>query len=246
MRVSPFDLLRELVGEERVECDLQPGFPLERLAERENLLSLRHYFGLASIRGVGRGRPVLGIPNQTVRRLLYGFLRDGFEDVRTFSVDGYRFGQLMSAMANEGEWRAVFAHLGEAIAAQTGIRDYLGGEKVVQGFLAAYLGLGSHFVLRSEAELGKGYADLMLEPLLARYPHLRYGYLIELKYLRRGDRADEETVSSLVGEASAQLRGYLADPRLARQYPGVRFIGLALVFHGWEQVYCEEVASVAA
>ena len=53
MRVSPFDLLRELVGEERVECDLQPGFPLERLAERENFLSLLHYFGLASIRGLG-------------------------------------------------------------------------------------------------------------------------------------------------------------------------------------------------
>ena len=32
---------------------------------------------------------------------------------------------------------------------------------------------------------GEGHADISLEPLLARYRHLRTGYLIELKYLAR-------------------------------------------------------------
>ena len=90
----------------------------------------------------------------------------------------------MLRMANEGEWRPVFEFLGEAIARQTGIRDYIGGEKVVQGFLAAYLSVADYYVFRSEAELGKGHADIALEPLVARYPQLRRGYLIELKYLK--------------------------------------------------------------
>jgi hypothetical protein len=34
----------------------------------------------------------------------------------------------------------------------------------------------------------------------------------------------------------------LADERLARQFPGVRFKGLAVVFHGWELAYCDAVA----
>ena len=38
-----------------------------------------------------------------------------------------------------------------------------------------------------------------------------------------------------------QLERYLADERLARQFPGVRFIGLVVVFHGWELVFCDEV-----
>ena len=80
-------------------------------------------------------------------------------------------------MANEGEWRPVLDFLSEAIARQTGIRDYIGGEKVIQGFLAAFLSV----------------AD------------------------------------------------YLADDRLARQFPGVRFIGLIVVFHGWELVFCDAV-----
>ena len=76
---------------------------------------------------------------------------------------------------------------------------------------------------------------------MARYPHLRHGYLIELKYLKRSEAAGEDVVAAMVDEAAVQLRGYLGDDRLARQHPGVRFIGIVVVFHGWEMVYCEEV-----
>ena len=99
-----------------------------------------------------------------------------------------------------------------------------------------------YFVFRSEVELGKGHADLSLEPLVARYPHLRRGYLIELKYLKRSDSADQSGVTAVVAEAKAQLARYLADERLTRQFPAVRFIGLIVVFHGWEMVFCDAVS----
>ena len=238
-----FDLLRDVIAEQQVDVRrVQSGFPLHELAEPENFLSLLHYFGLLSIREVARGMPRLAIPNQTVKRLMYGYLRDGYKDVGVFRINLFRFEQTLMRMANEGEWRPVFEFLSEAIATQTGIRDYIGGEKVIQGFLAAYLSVADYYVFRSEAELGKGHADISLEPLLARYPHLRAGYLIELKYLARGDPTHETRVEAAVGEATAQLRRYLADERLARQFPGVRFTGLAVVFHGWEMVFCDAVA----
>ena len=105
--------------------------------------------------GVVDGAPRLAIPNQTVKQLMYGYLRDGYRDVEAFSVDLYRFEQLMMRMANKAEWRPALEFLGEAIARQTGIRDYIAGEKVVQGFLAAYLSVTDYYVFRSEAELGK-------------------------------------------------------------------------------------------
>ena len=95
--------------------------------------------------------------------------------------------------------------------------------------------------------MGKGYADIALEPQVAQYPHLRHGYLIELKYLKRSERlqrgepADETGVAAAVEMATAQLEQYLADERLARQFPGVRFIGLIVVFHGWDLVFCDAV-----
>ncbi len=241
-----FDLLRQVIGEETVDTSIQAGFPLERIDQPENFLSLLHYFGLLSIRGVVNGTPRLAIPNQTVRRLLYSYLREGYRDVDVFSVDLLTCERLLRAMANDGDWRPVAAFLRDAIAAQTGIRDYMSGEKVIQGFLAAYLGVTDHFVFRSEAELGKGHADICLEPLVARYPHLRHGYLIELKYLKRSEGGGESRVAAAVGEAAAQLRRYLADERLARQYPGVQFTGLAMVFHGWEMAACEAAGDGAA
>ena len=203
-----FDLLRNVAGTGGAEADISLSFPLEELVEPENFLSLLYYFGLLSIRGTPNGRARLGIPNQTVRKLMYGYLRDGYRDVGVFSVSHYRFSGLVVDMARRGAWRPALEYLAEAIEAQTGIRDYLDGEKVVQAFLAAHFSLVGHFLIHSERELGKGYADLHLEPFLARYPDARYGYVIEVKYLKRGDAADESVVASRLEEARAQLRGY--------------------------------------
>ena len=236
-----FDLLRDVIAEGRADSEIVDSFPLARLAERENFLSLLHYFGLLSIRGVTAETPRLGIPNQTVRRLMYGYLRDAYDDVGVFSLDLVEFDRLTRRMALEGDWRPALERLSAAVAEQTSVRDYLQGEKVVQGFLAAYLSTSSYFVFHTELELAKGYADLVLEPRPARYPGKRYGFVIELKYLPRG--AAEAQVATTAAAAAAQVRRYLGDGRLARRYPEAQFKGLALVFRGWELVHsAEEVA----
>ena len=234
-----FDLLRKVVGEGQADADIQSSFPLERLGQSDNFLSLLYYFGLLSIRETIGGRTRLHIPNQTVRQLLYGHLRDAYNDVGVLSVDLAAFADLLQRMAREGEWRPVFDFLRDTIAKQTSIRDYLDGEKIIQGFLAAYLGVSRHFLMRTEPELNKGFADITLEPLVAQYPDLRHGFLIELKYLKRGEDASEDKVQGLVRDAEEQLRRYLADERLTQAYPSARFAGLAAVFHGWEMVRCQ-------
>ncbi len=234
-----FDLLREVIAEGRADCEIVDSFPLARLAERENFLSLLHYFGLLSIRGATVETPRLGIPNQTVRRLLYGYLRDAYRDVGVFSLDLVRFDRLARRMALQGEWRPALERLSAAVAEQTGVRDYLQGEKVVQGFVAAYLSISPYFVLHTEMELAKGYADLVLEPRAARYPGMRYGYVIELKYLPRS--ATQAQVAAQAAAAEAQARRHLTDRRLARRHPEAVFKGLALVFRGWELVHDAEV-----
>ena len=236
-----FDLLRHLAGEERVRVALQSSFPLERLARRDNFLSLMYYFGLLSIRGVLDDETELHIANQTVRRLLYGYLRDAYQDMDLFRMDQFGLLPLLGDMAVRGEWAPAFDLIAARIEQHTGIRDYIAGEKVLQGFLAACLSLGERYLFRSEAELGKGYADLALEPDVIRYPQTRYGYLIELKYQKRGNGMDDRRVEGLRSDARKQLRRYLADERLARQYPSVEFIGIVLVFHGWELVFREAV-----
>ena len=240
-----FDLLRHVIAEGRAHGDIVESFPLARLTDRENFVSLLHYFGLLSIRDVVAGVPRLGIPNQTVRRLTYGYLRDAYRDVGVFSLNLVEFDRLTRGMALEGDWRPAVERLYRAAAEHTGVRDYIQGEKVLQGFLAAYLSAAEYFVFYTEQELAKGYADIVLVPLEARYPGMRHGFVIELKYLSRNPET-EARVTATAAEAVSQLRRYLADERLARQFPDVEFKGVALVFRGWELVHGEEVAAVDA
>ena len=116
-----FDLLRDAIAEGQKDVlRIRSSFPLQRLTDEENFLSLLHYFGLLSIREVVRGVPRLAIPNQTVKQLMYGYLRDAYRDVEVFRVSMYRFEQLLMGMANEGEWRPVLEFLSDAIAAADG------------------------------------------------------------------------------------------------------------------------------
>lgn len=235
-----FGRLREIIESGETAANVAVSFPLERLTSADNFVSLLYYMGLLTFDGVRQGLPVLRIPNLTIRELLYGFLRDGYHDTDIFRLDLGRLAEMLGQMAYSGEWAPFFDFLAGQIAEQTSVRDYLGGEKVIQGFLLAYLNVTHFFVPWSEREMGGGFADIYLEPFLARYPDIQYGYLLELKYLPRGeDKAGR--LPALVAEAAAQLRQYRADPRVQAIAQRVTLKGLVLVYHGWELVYREEV-----
>ena len=68
--------------------------------------------------------------------------------------------------------------------------------------------------------------------------------MLEVKYLKR-DAAGVPEPSTALRAATEQLRGYLADARLAALHPDVRFTGLALVFRGWELAHAEAVGAPA-
>ena len=235
-----FDLLRAAMTTGRTECQVKLSFPQRELDDRENFLSLLHYFGLLSIRPDAPTEPELVVPNQTARHLLHAFLRDAYRDVGAFTVYLHELERFLRRMAQHGEWQPALDFLAAAIEAQSSVRDYLREEKMVQAFLAAHLGATDHFLFSTEREFGKGFVDFCLEPFTARHPRARHGYLIELKYVKRKD--DAAKLDTALAEATAQLERYLADDHLQRQAPEIAYTGIAVVFHGWELARHEAVA----
>ncbi|TAN52981.1 MAG: hypothetical protein EPN21_02525 [Methylococcaceae bacterium] len=49
------------------------------------------------------------------------------------------------------------------------------------------LNLSPYFIRHSERAWGGGFVDMFLAPFFFRYADMRHGYLIELKYLKRGE-----------------------------------------------------------
>jgi hypothetical protein len=175
----------------------------------------------------------------TVKDLLYSYLRESYQDVDVFRIDLWRLSKFLQAMAYHGEWQPLFDYLAQEIKQQTSVRDYLNGEKVIQGFLLAYLNITHYFLTWSEREMGGGFVDLYLEPFLARYPDMRFGYLIELKYIARSEY-NQVKLQEKIDEAKGQFVRYSNDERIRKVADQVPLKHLILVYNGWELAYREE------
>jgi hypothetical protein len=141
-------------------------------------------------------------------------------------------------MAYRGEWQGFFDYLAEEIARQASVRDFLQGEKMIQGFLLAWLNLSPYFQVFSEAEQSGGFVDLYLAPFYFRYPDMRHAYLIELKYLSRAEDTPARR-AALLDEARAQLSRYAADGRVQEALGTATLHPIALLYSGWELVQRE-------
>ena len=237
-----FSRLKSMIEDREIVSDIVDSFPVEEITEQENFVSLLYYFGLLTIHSEKDGVYLLKIPNLTIWKLMYGYIRSGFKDVNIFKVDMWLLSKHMRDMAFRGDWKPFFQFLSEQIEKQTAIRDYLNGEKVIQGFLLAYLNVVDYYTTKSETELNKGYSDIYMEPFLSKYPDLKYSYLIELKYISRSEYS-EAIQQKKIKQAHEQLEQYAASDRVKKSIGSTQLIKIILVYKGWELDYCEAYLS---
>jgi hypothetical protein len=76
-----FDRLKDIIKEGEISSELAKGFPLEELAERENFISLLFYFGLLTIKTAEAPGMIMEIPNETIRRFYYNYIKEGYADI---------------------------------------------------------------------------------------------------------------------------------------------------------------------
>jgi len=96
-----FSRLKQIIEEEEIVSNLVTGFPVKRLIHTENFISLLFYFGLLTIKKtvVQDEESVLRIPNETIRRLFYDYIKEGYEETGVFSLDLYTYNRLMHGLA---------------------------------------------------------------------------------------------------------------------------------------------------
>jgi hypothetical protein len=149
----------------------------------------------------------------------------------------------MEDMAYKGKWRPLFDYIGQRMETSLSLRDLIRGEKSIQAFLYVYLGLSNLYIPHSEKELGKGYADILLEPFIAKYQGVKYSYLIEIKYMKafKNKEQEREKVEKLKADAEKQLNRYGKDEKYKKRMANTTVIKLALVFSGYHLVDIDEV-----
>ena len=251
-----FSKLKEIIEEGEIISNIVKGFPVEEMATVENFISLLFYFGLLTIKEIERDKLKLSIPNETIKRLFYDYIKRGYKETDVFSLDLYKYSRLMSNMAYDGDWRPLFEYITTRMKESMSLRDLITGEKSIQAFLNVYLGLSELYIIHAEKELNKGFADLLMEPFIARYEGMKYSYLVEIKYINR-EQYQRLTAKSSKGKeteigfepdikifekaAEEQLKKYSADEKLKKQLERTKLIKLILVFSGHELIYMEQL-----
>lgn len=146
-----------------------------------------------------------------------------YRDPASTTLGNTRTGSLLSGHAatrGEGEWRTTIKRPRRAgVEEQTGIQPFRG---VLQ--VAARLTTNTR-------RFGVGRPSWPA-PLKPRIP---------VRPTRRSLTVGWRSPTSGATQAERQLRGYLADGRLALLYPDTEFKGMVLVFRGWELAYGAEV-----
>jgi hypothetical protein len=220
-----FSQLRHIMENHTLHSTIVDRFPIAKLASPGNFISLLYYFGLLTITGSDEEhKAILKIPNEAIKRLYYDYIKETYEETGILTIDLSRYEAAMET--------------------SMGIRDLITGEKGIQAFLNVYLGLSALYLVYSEKELKKGYADLVLEPFLAQYPGLKYSYLMEIKYIKsqgKKKKLPPEEIKKIKEEAESQLNKYSRDEKFRKSIEPTTLKKLVLIFSGNRMIYHAEI-----
>ena len=230
--------IQTLVQQGYITGELKTGFPAETIAEPDNFISLLFYFGMLTISGTKRGKTLLTIPNQVVREQLYSYLLDTYNEAN-LRFDNWEKGELASAMAYDGDWKAYFNYIAECLHRYSSQRDKQKGEAYVHGFTLAMTAQNRFYRPISEQENQEGYADIFMFPLLDIYKDMLHSYIIELKYAKGKD--SDEKVEQLRQEAITQANRYAASETVQKAIGTTTLHKIIVVYQGMKMVVCEEV-----
>jgi len=232
-----FKTLQTLIGGENISiANLVQDFSALNLHKEDNFKSFMFYLGLVTI--VDRRLKLnLKIPNETVKRIDIDFLTNALELENVFEINVSKLSDFLAEFALHGDLE-VFRYLALMIKENTGIRDYIYTEQTVKSMYLAYLSLTPYYVIKSENELNKGFADILLKPL---NPYVEYIGLMEFKFIKRAETSTQKKIDLLVRDAKKQLDEYKID-ELVQNYlkEGLKLQMVVIVFWGWEMVYCEK------
>lgn len=177
--------IERLIAGEDIEKDISQELTYDEIDKSiENLWSVLFTTGYLTHKGCTEsGRYRLAIPNKEVRNLFIRKIREWFSDVTR--NDGKTLEEFCNAFVDRdpGKIEQIFGdYLWNTISIRDTATAKAKKENFYHGILLGLLGYKASWLIKSNAESGTGYSDILVE-----VPDNRTGIVIELKYAEDGD-----------------------------------------------------------
>ena len=242
-----FSLIEGIIQDGGRVSNLVDSFQARDMSKPQNFVSLLYYFGMLSIRGSEGPLVDFTVPNETVKGFMGAFVPSAYEEIGAINPRIFELTQTLAVFSTTGDWKPLLDILASLIHDTMAVRDKIEGEKFIQATMIAYLRSAvSVYFVRHEYEANGGYADLLLEPDLMRYPYVKHALLMELKYAGTARKPGVKTLAAMRQGAAKQLTRYAADRNLASSIHlppvgDVKLTRLSVVFHGGNMVMAQKV-----
>ena len=183
--VQTKDEIERLIAGECIEKELSQELTYDELDKNiGNLWSVLFTTGYLTKQGrTADGKIRLAIPNKEIKNLFIKKIREWFRD--TSANDGKRLEEFCNAFL-EKNTEKIEQLFGEYLWNTISIRDTAVAkekkENFYHGILLGLLGYKANWLIKSNAESGTSYSDILVE-----VPNNRTGIVIELKYAGNGD-----------------------------------------------------------
>ena len=183
--ISTRNEIERLIAGESIEKDVVSELTYDEIDKSiENLWSVLFTTGYLTHKGCTEsGKYRLVIPNKEVRNLFVKKIREWFSDVSR--NDGKTLEEFCSAFVDKDSEK-IEQIFGDYLWNTISIRDTAVAkekkENFYHGILLGLLGYKSNWLIKSNAESGIGYSDILVE-----VPTNRTGIVIEIKYAEDGD-----------------------------------------------------------
>lgn len=177
--------IERLIAGEDIEKDISQELTYDEIDKSiENLWSVLFTTGYLTHKGCTEsGRYRLTIPNKEVRNLFIRKIMEWFSDVTR--NDGKTLEEFCNAFVDRdpGKIEQIFGdYLWNTISIRDTATTKAKKENFYHGILLGLLGYKASWLIKSNAESGTGYSDILVE-----VPDNRTGIVIELKYAEDGD-----------------------------------------------------------
>ena len=177
--------IERLIAGEYIEKEISQELTYEELDDKiENLWSVLFTTGYLTQQGrTDDDRYRLALPNKEIRNLFIKKVREWFRDAS--KNDGKALEKFCNAFIQKNSQK-IEQLFGDYLWNTISIRDTAVAkekkENFYHGILLGLLGYKSNWIIKSNAESGTGYSDILIEA-----PDNRTGIVIELKYAENGN-----------------------------------------------------------
>jgi len=240
-KAENIEKLENIIEYSQIQSEVVDRFPIEKIHEPKNFLSLLYYMGLVTIdKEEETGKPLLKIPNYSIKTMYWEYMENIImERNPKMLFDTSVIYEGLSAMAFYGDYNTFFESFQKNFVSKISYKDLRNfSEKNIKFMLLSILFQTNYYLPIPELENSEGYTDIYLQRRNNLYPKIEIDWIWELKYIKQSDAENQKLIETKKTEAIEQLKRY-KNSNLFKDRTDVRY--LAVVFIGKKNYWINEI-----